>query len=85
MNVATLFLIILVAVGAVFGIIAIGAHQQQGFTDSYNNTLGNETNSTQVLMGNVTATGTQVGAGVVVLVGGIIFAVIFLVLITKIS
>ena len=82
MNLFALFMLFIVAVAAVMGIVLIGAKTGTSpFVDTYGNTAGNATNESQALVGNLTAVGTQVGGGAVILIGGIIALVIILALV----
>lgn len=82
MNLFTLFMLFVVMIAAVLGIALIGSKTGTSpYVDTYGNTAGNVTNESQAIAGNLTATGSQVGAGAVLLVGGIIAIIIILALI----
>lgn len=81
MNLFALFMLFVVAVAAVMGLILIGNHHSTTIADTYGNVAGNTTNESQAIVGNLTATGTRVGGGAILLVVGIIAAVIILALV----
>lgn len=76
MNLFALFMLLIVGVAAVMAVVLIGSQHSQPIVDTYGATMSNETNQSQATAGNLTATGTQVGTGAVLLVGGIISAVV---------
>jgi len=76
MNLFGLFLILIVAIAAIMAVALIGSQHQTAVVDTYGATMSNETNTSQATAGNLTATGTQVGTGAVLLIGGIISAVV---------
>lgn len=76
MNLGSLLLLFAIMVGAIFGIFLIASKNTATVVDTYGNVAGNETNQSQSLVTNLTATGTQVGGGAVILVGGIIALVV---------
>ena len=82
MNLFGLFMLLIVMIAAVMGIVLIESKTGTSpYVDTYGDMAGNATNESQTLAGNLTAVGTQVGAGAVVLVGGIIALVIILALV----
>lgn len=82
MNLFALFMLFIVIIAAIMGIALIGAKTSTTpYVDTYGNTAGNATNESQAIAGNLTATGSQVGGGAVLLVGGIIALVIILALV----
>jgi len=76
MNLFSLFMLFAIAAAAVLGIILIANQNNTPYVDSYNNTPNNSINASQRIVGNVTATGSQVGGAVVFLVGCLITVVI---------
>ena len=73
MNIFALLMVFAVAAAAVIGISYIGSKVNAGpVYDTYGNTSGNTTNSTQAVMGNMTATGTTVGTGIIVMLAALI-------------
>ena len=76
MNIGTLLLLFAVMVGAIFGLTLIASKNATPVVDTYGNTAGNITNQSQSEVTNLTATGTTVGGGAVLLVGGIIGIVV---------
>jgi hypothetical protein len=78
MNLFGLFMILIVAAAAVLCIALIGNSHQQAVVDTYGATMSNETNQSQAVAGNLTATGGQIGGGVILLVAGIIGVVVFM-------
>jgi beta-lactamase regulating signal transducer with metallopeptidase domain len=79
MNLGGLFLIFIVVVAAVMGLILISSQTTPAtnITDTYGTAMSNTTNQSQAAVSNLTATGTQIGAGVLFLIVGIIGAIIF--------
>jgi hypothetical protein len=77
MNLGFLFLLFVIIIGAVMGLTLISAKTPTGITDTYGQTMGNESNASQAAVGNLTATGGTVGTGALLLVVGIIGATIF--------
>ncbi len=78
MNVGGLLLVFILAIAAVFGIILISAGHTTPYFDSNNTTAGNATNTSQALVTNMTASGSQVGAGVAFFIAGILLLVVLL-------
>ena len=79
MNVLGLLLLFVIAIAAVMGLFYIGSHVATSpAVDTYGNATSTTVNASQSLMGNVSATGMQVGGGVIILIGVVIAAVIFI-------
>ena len=78
MNIFGLLMLFAVGIAAIFGIIMIGANHSDAPVDTYGNTTSEDTNQSRNISGNLTATGTQVGTGAVVLIAGIIIVVVIL-------
>jgi hypothetical protein len=71
MNVGALLMLFLVACAAVICVALIGSKYTAPYVDTQGNTTNNVTNSSQAIAGNLTATGSQVGGGVIFLIAGI--------------
>lgn len=78
MNVGGLLLVFILAIAAVFGIILIAGGHTEPYVDSSNLTAGNATNTSQALVTNMTAAGSQVGAGVAFFIAGILLLLVLL-------
>lgn len=78
MNVGGLLLVFVLAIAAVFGIIMVAAGHTEPYVDSSGYVAGNATNQSQELVTNMTATGSQVGAGVAFFIAGIILLVVII-------
>jgi hypothetical protein len=71
MNVGGVLLIFFVMIAALMGLVLIGSHTPTGVTDTYGQTIGNESNASQAIVVNTSATEQQVGGGVLILVAGL--------------
>ena len=81
MNIFMLLFIFLIGICAVFGVIYVGSQSQTApIVDTYGSTTNASTNATHAAMGNLTATGTQVGGGIVLLIAGVIAFVVVIAL-----
>jgi hypothetical protein len=76
MNVLTILFVFLLAAAALIGIAYVGSHATANVTDSYGNTMDVSGNSSQALAGNLTATGSRVGGGALLLIVGVFAAII---------
>lgn len=67
------FFIFLIAIVAVVGIMALfGKTSTTPFVDSYNGTTTNVSNSTQDLTAKTVSTGSQVGVGIIFIIGALL-------------
>ena len=81
MNLGMLFLLFVVAIGAVMGLAFIGSQVTGNVvTDTYGNNVSSATNNTSVAVQGVLATGQTIGGGVIIMIALIIGAVILVLL-----
>lgn len=77
MNVGALLVLFLVAVAAVVGVVYIGSHSPATTPkDTFDRASSADANSSYALAGNLTATGTQVGSGAILLIAFVILLVV---------
>ena len=78
MNLGGVFLLFFVCAGTLLGLAYVGSHttSASAITDTYGNTMSQETNNTSAIVGNVSATGQQVGGGAILVIGAIIVMII---------
>jgi hypothetical protein len=79
MNIIGVLFLFAVAAAALFGLAYVGAHTATSpVSDTYGNFTSESANQSQAVVGNLSATGQQVGGGVIILIGVVIAAVIFI-------
>ncbi|MDD3019807.1 MAG: hypothetical protein PHX61_02350 [Alphaproteobacteria bacterium] len=78
MNLGGVFLLFFICIGTLLGLAYTGSHtaSANAVTDTYGNTMSQETNNTSAMIGNVSATGQQVGGGAILVIGMIIVMII---------
>jgi len=84
MNVGALLMLFLVAVAAVIGIIYITHAGPTTPVDTFDRASSPNANATHELETNLTATGTQVGGGVILLIAGI-FVILIIALLAALA
>ena len=72
MNVGALLLILVIGIASVFGVIMAASATNVAPTDTYGNTVGLNVNNSSSAAIPVISTGSRVGAGVMLLVAGVI-------------